>query len=202
MMELVLVVVGLLLAVGLLSWLPLSLGIDAEVRAGAVALSFSLGYAGLRLARHWLLPVRPPVPHSPSRHHLHLSVKLWYRALWVLARMENFTDRLWSRMVVRRFNLSLAWGCNDAAATAVWTGRAALVASWWIAARVAPRARCTPEFNISPHWGGPALVCDFTSIIQLRPSDIILAAIASLREHKGGRQHGSAFGPTVNGTSD
>jgi hypothetical protein len=196
---------GAVLAAGvvLLSRLPVLLSIGAHVRDWDAELSLSVHYGRLRLAHRWQLPVRPPSNQLPSRtHSAHVSWTLLQRALRALFRMENLVGRLWARMVVRDFNLTVSLGLGDAAATALWTGRAALAASWWIASRIAPRAHCTPYFKVSPNWDQPSVFCDFTSIIQLRPSDIILAALASL-SYKGGRQDGrAAVDSTVNGPPD
>lgn len=172
-------------------WLPMTLGITVDVEGLHVVLSVRVSYGGIGLQHTWKLPVLPP-RHSHEKtgsSHLSLNPQLIDEALWAYQLLNRITDRLWKRMEVKDFTLSVWVGTGDAAQTALWMGRLTNLTAWWIGIRIAARANKPPAWVVIPEWKERVLAGKFTSIIQLRPSDIIFAIICGLLgQLKGGQR--------------
>lgn len=180
---------ALIIVAALLTWLvthPMRVTLHARVENTRVELRVGLDYVGLHRAHSFQLPETPDAaaPGIPAtRQHFKISWHVMHKALSLLRHVEDLTDQLWCRTQVKQFDLSVRLGLPDASGTALWAGRITTAIAWWIGVRIAPRSDPPPRFSVTPEWGQTGVVCNFASIIQLRPSDIILATIASLR-HK------------------
>lgn len=190
-MLLVLLTIGFAATVLLFLWAltkPLQLTISAVVQGFSVTLTIAVDYGRVHRGHTWHLPVTPPKSDRP-RPRLKLTPKIIDDAVWAFGVLDRLTYRLWNRMKVTQFDLTAEIGLNDAAETALWMGRAAQVLGWWISIRVAPRSTRPPRWQVVPRWDAPILLCNFTSIIQLQPSDIILAIVYGLwGQVKGGQK--------------
>ncbi len=177
------VVIAVVLVLALLIWAlfqPLALTFSARIDGLLVDLRVDVAYSRIHRGRTWHLPVLPPQKKDAARSHLDLTPTLIDEALWAYQVLNRVSDALWHRMRVQKFELTAQIGLNDAASTALWMGRLSELAAWWIGMRVAPRASVSPSFAIIPVWDEAVLTCNFTSIIQLLPSDIILAIVSGL----------------------
>ncbi|PSR22844.1 MAG: hypothetical protein C7B45_05070 [Sulfobacillus acidophilus] len=145
-----------------------------------VNLQVCVDYSAIHRHRSWQLPVKSVLQASPPALPMNWSGHAIDRACWALTVLSRLTQHLFERMQVVRFDLRCRVGLANAAQTALWTAQLAEAASAWIALKISPRAQTTPTFEIEPIWDGSAFLCNFTSIIQLRLSDIILAMISGL----------------------
>ncbi len=181
---------GLLALIVVALWLPMRLCITVDVEGLHVVLTVQVSYGGMARRRTWRLPVLPP-QHSQETagsSHFSLNPQLIDEAIWAYRLLNRITDRLWHRMVVKDFTLSVRVGTGDAAQTALWMGRLTDLTAWWIGIRIAPRATKPPAWVVIPDWDEEIFAGKFTSIIQLRPSDIIFAIVYGLLGHlKGGQ---------------
>lgn len=156
-----------------------------------VNLRICIDYSSVHKHRNWQLPMMTPAQPPPPAVHVNWSRPTLDRACWAVTLLLRLTHQLFERMRVVRFDLCCRLGLANAAHTAVWTAQLTDVVSAWIALKIAPKAQTTPRFAIEPIWGEVAFHCNFTSIIQLRLSDIILAMISSLiSSSRGGVWHG------------
>ncbi len=181
------------IAVVLLLVRPLKFTLSATMVNVAVTLELGLDIFGRRCSRQWRLPLAAPAFFGTPRPSLKFSWGVFDNALKAFSLLDRGSRRLSRRMVISEFHLECVIGLADAAQTALWTGRVAQLLSWWITDRVAPRACRAPHFSVRPAWEGWVVNGNFTSIIELRPSDIILAAVAEISHFKGGRSLGKSI---------
>lgn len=198
--DIVLVALALFLALVLLLRSALGIRVKIEVQNLSAAMILQVDYLVLHWSHQWTLPIR--IKREKQSRRRHLPVRAVRRALWLVPQFQRVTERLWERMTVREFVLDARIGMGDAAQTALWTGRLTEAAAWWIDVRVVPRASQPPSFAIEPVWDRSEVLCNFSSIIQLRVSDIILAVVSSLRTSKGGRRDGKSVRAQGIGASD
>lgn len=196
----VMVVIAAAAAAALFVWAvsrPLRLIISAEVEGIAVHLQVTVHYGRIRRRRDWTLPVLPPPKaHSTSpKPAFRLTPEIIDEAIWAYRLLNRITDRLWHRMRIVEFDVYAEIGLNDAAQTALWMGRATALLAWWIGLRIAPAAAVPPSWVVVPIWDRQIIAGKFTSIIQLLPSDIILAIVYGLMGQAKGGQH--VYGHTV-----
>lgn len=153
-----------------------------------MVLTVNVKFTGLHKEMSWQLPARAPEVDSPPPPRFKLSMAVIHRAIWALRRFDELTDSLWRRIRVTRFDLACRIGIGDAAKTALLVGYLDEVLAWWVQVRIAPRAVLAPSWVVEPVWDGPVLDLNFTSIILVRASDIILAVVSTLSHTKGGGQ--------------
>lgn len=156
-----------------LSWTIDNVDVDLQVR---------LDYSAIHKHRTWHLPLKPPAKMRPTLK-VNVSPAMIDRACHAITVLQRLTHRLYERMQVVRFEFSCQLGLADAAQTAIWTARLTDVIAGWIALKIAPRAQSVPRFLMEPVWDEVGVHCNFTSIIQLRLSDIILAMLFGLVGH-------------------
>lgn len=186
------VVVGVILA-GVLAvgwWFirqPISLTLCGRMQDLSGSLEIKLDYTMIHQRQCWSLPAQPSgnLPTKPDR--FKISVRRINRVLWSLRKFEHIVDALWHHMQVTKFDFYCQVGLGDAAQTALWSGRLTELLAWWINVHIAPRAMPPPLFAVDSVWDRRVWACNFTSIIQLRPSDIILAVASGFAHRKGGR---------------
>ncbi len=185
------VMAGLAVIAALLIWAlfqPLDLSFSLRIEGLEIELATAVHYSRIHRSRTWTLPVLPPRQHA-SQTHFHLTPELIDEALWAYEVLNRTMDALWHRMHIEAFDLHATIGFADAARTAVWTGRATDLLAWWIGMRIAPRAHQAPRFLVEPNWDQAGVSGNFTSIIRVQPSDIILAIIRGLTgPAKGGQE--------------
>ncbi|NMP22436.1 hypothetical protein [Sulfobacillus harzensis] len=174
---------------------PIRLVMAAEVDGLTSRLSIEVRYAYIHRQKEWNPPVWPQSSkhHNPKEPSFSLTPHLIDEAIWAFRVLNRITDQLWHRMRVERFDLCIRVGLGDAAATALWMGRLTDLAAWWIGLRIAPRAQSAPSWVVVPSFDEPLVAGEFTSIIRLQPSDIILAIVYGLLgQPKGGHTYGQS----------
>lgn len=168
--------------------------VSLALRLRAVDASFQLevgvSYLWFQSSHTWHLPVKPPPKPGPGSP-MKISLQFIEQSFSFLGRVREANHQLWKRVIIPHLDLTIQLGMGDAAQTAIWTGRLSDIAAWWISSRIAPRASRPPTFSIEPLWDESGFSCNFSSIIQLRPSDIILAIASGLwGQGKGGLMRG------------
>ncbi len=186
---------------------PVRLLFTVRSKNALIDLDVELSWGWIRRKRSWRLPVKPPVGvEVKPGPKIQVSSELIHEALSVFSLIAHLNRELWKRMTVIHFDFWCELGLGDAAATAVWTGWVSEWVAWWISSRIAPRALQAPTFAVVAAWDQPEILCNFTSIIQVRPSDIILATASGLGDRvKGGLTRGKPVrsgNVSVLGTSD
>lgn len=180
------------IAIGFLLRRPIQMTMDLSLENRQPRLQFGLHFIGLSGRRTWGLPLKnvdsssasDPRPDSQSPK---FEPEMLGHALWILTRLGRINHQLWERSRIVRFDLQLRVGFGDAARTALWTGHLIEVIAWWMSVRIVPRTTDEPHFVVQPVWDRSELYCNFTSIIELLPSDIILAiAYGLMGRDKGG----------------
>jgi hypothetical protein len=158
-------------AVWLLLRQPLRLYIALQVGSSAPLGNLEVSYG----------PFRRRITMNPAEMR---SVRFRDNRLWKTLVRRRFVAAisvirplryLGRRLAIEKFQLTIAIGCDDAARTAMWVGRLSALVATSVNALVAPLALSPPGLAILPLWHESRISVEFTSIIRLRPSDIILA---------------------------
>lgn len=165
---------------------PLVLRLDVHVEKLTLVLTVRVNFTGFHKEMAWQVPAIASEVDSPPSPRLHLSMALIQRVIGSLRRFDALTASLWRRMRVTRFDLTCRIGIGDAANTALLVGHLDEALAWWVQARIAPRSVLSPSWAVEPIWDTPGFDLNFTSIIQVRASDIILGVVSTLSHTKGG----------------
>lgn len=169
---------------------PLLLTVAAAAEGLSVELTVQAKYSRIHKTRTWSLPVIPSHQAKKSGGPaLQLNPALIDEAIWAYRVLNRITDQLWHRMQIVNFDLYAEVGLGDAAQTALWMGRVTQWTAWWIGIRVGPRAMKPPHWTVIPVWEESVFRGNFSSIIQLLPSDIMLAILYGLLGHPKGGHH-------------
>lgn len=141
-------------------------------------MGFRMRYLGWTVGDEW------QVPRSPANGTMHGTVfdpSMISEGLWVVSHYMRFIGALWRRMVIDAFVTTAKVGVGDPAQTATIMGYVTWGLALWTNSRIAPRSDVPPTLGVNPHWNGPEVAGNFSSIFRLRPVDIIYAVWDSFR---------------------
>ncbi|MCY0877628.1 MAG: hypothetical protein OWU84_01605 [Firmicutes bacterium] len=156
-------------AVALVLSLPMRLALTATLDTEARVLTVT-GRVGPFQRRFALGPKRgarrpPPLSWAAFRAMPRVTVGV----------ARRFAFHLWRHLLIEEFTVSMTVGCREAARTAWWVGTVSAAMNGAIETWIAPRALTPPRLTVVPAWHDVRLSGQFTSIIRVKPSNVIVA---------------------------